>query len=241
MTIEILQLIEGARKATGLTVIIDVFRAFSTACYAFDRGAARIIPVGDLELAYELKKRNPELLLMGERKGRKQPGFDYGNSPAEIETADFTNRTIVQTTSAGTQGIAAARGAEQIVTGSFVNARAIVSYIKAAAVSGVSLVCMGSEARESSDEDTLCAEYIRDSLTGKTTDFEKIRARLRRYKSSAKFFDEKTTWAPERDFHLCLHLDRFSFVLVAKMSQDGLLYLQRVDVDSTVRQTDILP
>jgi 2-phosphosulfolactate phosphatase len=231
MQIDILQLIEGAREATGLTVIIDVFRAFSTACYTFAQGATRIIPVGDLDLAYELKEKNPEFLLLGEREGQRPPGFDYGNSPAEIEGVDFTGRTIVQTTSAGTQGIANAYHAEQIITGSFVNARAIVSYIRSKAPKRVSLVCMGQEAIEPSDEDTLCAKLISDSLIAISTDFEQIRTYLRKYQSAAKFFDPEKTWAPEHDFDLCLHLDRFSFVLVVKPGMDGLSCLQKVDVD----------
>ena len=72
MNIRILQLIEGAQQATGLTVIIDVFRAFSTACYVFGNGVERIIPVGNLELAYQLKRQHPEYLLIGERGG--EPG-----------------------------------------------------------------------------------------------------------------------------------------------------------------------
>jgi 2-phosphosulfolactate phosphatase len=231
MQIDILQLIEGAREATGLTVIIDVFRAFSTASYVFARGATSIIPVGDLDFAYELKEKNPELLLLGEREGQRPPGFDYGNSPAEIEAVDFTGRTIVQTTSAGTQGIANAYRAEQIITGSFVNAKAIVSYIRSKAPKRVCLVCMGQEAIEPSDEDTLCAKLISDSLIAISTDFEQIRTYLRKYRTAAKFFDPEKTWAPEHDFDLCLHLDRFSFVLVVKPGMDGLLCLQKVDVD----------
>jgi len=230
MHIDILHCIDGAREATGLTVIIDVFRAFSTACYAFARGATRIISVGDLDLAYALKEKNPKLVLLGERKGRMLPGFDYGNSPAEIEAVDFTNRTIVQTTSAGTQGIVNACKAHEIITGSFVNAQAIVSYIRSKAPQQVSLVCMGQEAIEPSDEDTLCAHFINDSLIGKATDFELIRTHLRKYRSAEKFFDPEKTWAPERDFDLCLDLGRFNFVLVAKAGMDGLLYLQKVDV-----------
>lgn len=57
MKIRILQLIEGAKKAQGLTVIIDVFRAFSQACYVFNNGVERIIPVGSLETAYGLKEK----------------------------------------------------------------------------------------------------------------------------------------------------------------------------------------
>lgn len=230
MNIEILHLLDGAKQATGLTVIIDVFRAFSTACYVFARGASRIIPVGDLDLAYELKKKNPEFLLLGERKGQRPPGFDYGNSPTEIEAVDFANRTIVQTTSAGTQGIANAVKADEIITGSFVNAQAIVSYVRLKAPKLVSLVCMGQDASEPSDEDTLCAKFIKDSLIGKATDFEQIRTHLREYRSAAKFFDPDKTWAPERDFDLCLDLGRFHFVLVIKKDIDGPLYLKKIDV-----------
>lgn len=230
MNIEILHLLDGARQSTGLTVIIDVFRAFSTACYVFARGASRIIPVGDLALAYSLKEKNPEFLLVGERQGQKPAGFDYGNSPTEIEAVDFTNRTVIQTTSAGTQGIANAHKADEIITGSFVNAVAIVSYIRSKDPRQVSLVCMGQEAGEPSDEDTLCAHFIKDSLAGKQTDFEVIRSHLRGYHSAAKFFDPGKPWAPERDFDLCLDLGRFYFVLVNRVDTEGHPYLQKIDV-----------
>jgi len=42
MKIEILQLLKGAKEAKGLTVIIDVFRAFSVACYVMDKNAKSI-------------------------------------------------------------------------------------------------------------------------------------------------------------------------------------------------------
>ena len=129
MQIDILDLIEGAKQARGLTVIIDVFRAFSTACYVVRNGASEIIPVGDVELAYQLKEENSDCVLMGERKGKILPGFDYGNSPTEIEAIDFSGKTIIQTTSAGTQGFANAKEADELISGSFVNAGAIVSYI----------------------------------------------------------------------------------------------------------------
>lgn len=96
LNIEILHLIEGAKQARGLTVIIDVFRAFSTAGYAVRNGAVGIIPVGDVDLAYQLKEENPDYVLMGERKGKRLPGFDFGNSPTEIQSVDFAGKTIIQ-------------------------------------------------------------------------------------------------------------------------------------------------
>nr|MBD3622499.1 2-phosphosulfolactate phosphatase [Sunxiuqinia sp.] len=62
MDIKIFQLLDGAKQAEGLTVIIDVFRAFSVACYAFDGGVSRIYPVGQIDLAYQIKLQNPEYL-----------------------------------------------------------------------------------------------------------------------------------------------------------------------------------
>ena len=130
MEIEVLHMIEGAKKARGIAVIIDVFRAFTVECYVMNNGAEKIIPVGSKELAYELKEKNKDFILTGERKGKILEGFDYGNSPTQVEKVDFTGKTIVHTTSAGTQGLDNAINADEIITGSLVNAKAIVEYIK---------------------------------------------------------------------------------------------------------------
>ena len=60
MEINILECIDGAKQAKGLTVIIDVFRAFSLECYLFQQGAERIIPIGDLDQAFALKAKHPD-------------------------------------------------------------------------------------------------------------------------------------------------------------------------------------
>ncbi|MDP2115736.1 MAG: 2-phosphosulfolactate phosphatase, partial [Bacteroidota bacterium] len=151
MDIEILQLLEGARKAQGLTVIIDVFRAFSTACYAIGNGIQRIYPVGDLQIAYKMKEQNPEFILVGERNEQKPEGFDFGNSPSQLLEANLIGKIMLHTTSSGTQGIANATGANEIITGSFVNAGAIVDYIRKQNPAKVSLVCMGYSCRYPTD------------------------------------------------------------------------------------------
>ena len=55
MDITVSSLIEGARRATGITVIIDVFRCFTTEAVAFEMGAEKIILVAEIEEAFELK------------------------------------------------------------------------------------------------------------------------------------------------------------------------------------------
>lgn len=229
MEIEILQLLDGARKAQGLTVIIDVFRAFSTACYAFDHGVRRIYPVGNLEKAYSLKQQNPDFILVGEREEQKPEGFDFGNSPSQLLTSHLDGKTMVHTTSSGTQGIANATQADEILTGSFVNAQAIINYIRKKNPEKVSLVCMGYSCRYPTDEDTLLAVYIKNELEGKPNDFQAMVEQIREGDGARFFAPEKQAWAPMADFDLCLSLNRFNFVLQVNREND-LNYLRKIDV-----------
>jgi 2-phosphosulfolactate phosphatase len=229
MEIKILQLVEGAKAATGLTVVIDVFRAFSLACYAFDRRAERIIPVGDIKIAYSLKESHPGYILMGERNENKLPGFDFGNSPAHILHENFKGKTLVHTTSAGTQGLVNVTNATEILTGSFVNAGAIVRYIRKSEPSVVSLVCMGYSALFPIEEDTFCAEYIKNELEGKANDFGEMK-KIIRAGSGARFFEaEKQAYSPSADFELCLDINRFDFIIKAS-KQDELLVLNKQNI-----------
>lgn len=229
MKIEILQLLDGAKNAQGLTVIIDVFRAFSTACYAFGNGVQRIYPVGDIQIAYQLKEQNPNYLLVGERNEQKPEGFDFGNSPSQLLTANLEGRTMVHTTSSGTQGIANATKADEIITGSFVNAQAIINYIRYKNPEIVSLVCMGYSCQYPTDEDTLLAIYIKNELEAVQNDFYAMVGQIRSGDGARFFAPEKQEWAPAADFDLCLSLNRFSFVLKVEQ-ENGLNYLNRIDV-----------
>ncbi|AZO96405.1 2-phosphosulfolactate phosphatase [Halocella sp. SP3-1] len=230
MEIRILQLIEGAKRARGLAVIIDVFRAFSTACYAFSRGVNRIIPVGDLELAYSLKEENIDYILMGERQGKILPGFDFGNSPTHILEADLTAKTVVHTTSAGTQGIVNAARADEIITASFVNAAAVIEYIRKKNPAVVSLVSMGNACEYEAEEDTLCAQYLKNALEGKPClTRSEIKETLQRYAGQRFFELASQSWSPENDFYLCTDLNRFNFVLKAEKKKEGYYQLQKAD------------
>lgn len=229
MNTRILQLVDGAKVATGLTVIIDVLRAFSTACYAMEKGIETIYPVGNIELAYALKEQHPEYILAGERNEQKPEGFDFGNSPSQLTAKKITAKSMVHTTSSGTQGIANATNADEIITGSFVNAGAIVRYIKKKQPENVSLVCMGYACQYPTSEDTLCAEYIKNELEGKDNNFEAVIQKIKE-SDGARFFEaEKQSWSPEADFHLCLSLNRFDFIL--KVEKEGKLnYLRKIEI-----------
>ena len=230
MRVEFHDFVAGARAARGSVVVIDVFRAFSTACYAVAAGA-RVVPVADVDAALALGARHPDWLLAGERHGRDLPGFHFGNSPARIAAAALAGRTLVHTTHAGTQGLTQAPAADEVLTGSLVNAAAIVRYLAQRKPALVSIVRMGREARERCAEDDLCAELLGARLAGRAFDIADVGARLRAAPAAAKFFDPAAPWAPEADFGLCVALDRFDFVLrLAPPDADGVRALERVDV-----------
>ncbi|MCQ2482070.1 MAG: 2-phosphosulfolactate phosphatase [Clostridia bacterium] len=162
MDIDIYRYIEGSKEARGLTVIIDVFRAFSLECYLFSWGAEKIYPAGTVDEAQILARRLAEdypdkkIITIGERQGIPLEGFTYGNSPSQIKVSitEFLENTIaVHTTSAGTQGIVNSINASEIITGSLVNARAVSEYIKRINPDKVSLVAMGNSGIKEAPED----------------------------------------------------------------------------------------
>ncbi|MCI8975597.1 MAG: 2-phosphosulfolactate phosphatase [Lachnospiraceae bacterium] len=217
-------LIEGAKKATGLTVIIDVFRAFSLECYLYNMGVSLIRPVGTIEEAFAFKKANPNYVLIGERKGRKCEGFDFGNSPSETAKHDLRGKTVIHTTSAGTQGIINAKEADEIITGSLVNAKAVARYIMENQPKEVSLVCMGNGGIAPAKEDELCAEYIRSILEGAELPDMDERVKRLRYEGGAHFFDRQNQDVfPEPDFWMCIEYNKFDFVLKIEKDEKGFL------------------
>ena len=231
MEIKLLHLLDGADQARGLTVVIDVFRAFSLEAYLFGRGAEKIYAVGSEDTAFHLKKEHPDYILVGERGGVIIPGFDYGNSPSQTEHADLKGKTVVHTTSAGTQGLihCGAAGADEILTGSLVNASAIASYIKRKNPEQVSLVCMGNSGIYPAPEDELCGRYIKSMLEGLPLDMGREIFNLTKEPSVFKFFDIK--WKdvfPVKDFIQCIEYDRFPFVLRAEKVSDDIFEISAI-------------
>ncbi|HEY6202982.1 MAG TPA: 2-phosphosulfolactate phosphatase [Candidatus Limnocylindria bacterium] len=224
MNVRVTRFITGAREATGHVVIVDVYRAFTTAAFCVAAGAREIVLVADHEQALAMKREDPSLFLTGEIGGRPIPGFDEGNSPSAIEHLDLTGRRVVQRTGAGTQGVNAARAARDIVLGSFVIAEATVRNLRRSA-DEVTVVAMGEAGARASDEDEACARYLAARLAGEPTDIAAVVASL--------WADEDPNWPdwfPRRDAELACQVDRFDFALpVAR--EGGLLVARPVRSD----------
>ena len=229
MKIEIYHLIDGAKQADGLTVIIDVFRAFSMECWLYALGAEEVRPVGSIEDTFAWRKKDPGCILVGERQGKKIDGCDLGNSPSSVDPAIIRGKRIIHTTSAGTQGIVNAAHAEEILTGSFVNAKAVAEYIRKKDPEKVSLVCMGKAGLEPAEEDELCARYLSALIKGE--EMPEIDRLLQALHTGGgrHFFDPALQEIyPEKDFHLCIRRDIFDFIIRVEKDADGFI-AKRID------------
>lgn len=143
----------------SIVVIIDVFRATSTIAAALFNGAKKVIPVDSVEHCIAMGK-NLNAITAGERDGKIIPGLQHGNSPAEYHREFVEGKTLVLTTTNGTKllHMTLAKGASDIVTGSFPNLSAVCKFL-ANANKNVVLGCSGWKDRFNL-EDTLFAGAI---------------------------------------------------------------------------------
>ena len=229
MEIRLGSLVRDAREAVGAVVIIDVFRAFTTAAIAFDRGATEIVLVAEIDEALELHRRGVGDLLMGEVGGARPDGFDFGNSPHEISQANVAGKTLVQSTRAGTVGVAAASKADTIFLGSFVVAQATVDAVSQEEPEIVSIIAMGDQGVVRSDEDEHCGIYLRNVLEGRQPGFNAVKELIMAGGATQKFFDKNQPQFHPEDVTLALEADRYDFAM--KMSrEDGLLVARKYQI-----------
>nr|WP_207199374.1 2-phosphosulfolactate phosphatase [Rhodoplanes elegans] len=213
-------MLEGARRATGTVVVIDVFRAFTTAAVLFSRGAEKIVMTETVDAAFALRDAGVGSLVIGEIDGVKVPGFDLGNSPFEASQREVEGRTIIQRTSAGTQGIVAALGgADRLYAGALVTApataRAVLAVATAPAVAParVSLVAMGRAGRERTDEDEICAIHLRNLLEGRPGAVAAVRDLILAGGQIAEFRDPEVAHMHPGDLDICLDIGRYDFAI----------------------------
>ena len=225
MEIRMGSLVRDAREAAGTAIIIDVFRAFTTAAIAFERGAAQITLVAEAEDALELHRGGVGDLLMGEVDGKRPDGFDFGNSPYEISRADVAGKSLVQSTRAGTVGVAAAVNADVIYLGSFVVAQATADAIRRQRPDVVSIVAMGDQGRVRSDEDEQCGLYLRNIIEGRRPDFGAVKSLIMAGGATQKFFDVQQPQYHPEDVELALEVDRYDFAM--RISRENGLLVAR--------------
>ncbi len=148
-----------------IVVVIDVLRATSAICAAFDNGIKSIIPVPTVEEAMEYKKKG--FLAGAERKGQIVEGFDFGNSPYSYMKEEFKGKEVVLSTTNGTKSIDVAKDADTVVIGSLLNLNVLCEWLEK---QDKNVLCLCSGWQDKFNlEDTICAGAISEHLlkTGK--------------------------------------------------------------------------
>ena len=222
MEIHVSSLLQGAKESSGISVVIDVLRCFTTEAIAFQRGAKKIILVSEIEEALDLKRQGLGSLLMGEVGGQRPEGFDYGNSPKDILDVDFRDRTIIQSTRAGTVGAVNASNSEVIYGGSLVVASATVAAIKAHDPKLVNLVAMGLEGKVRSDEDEQCALFLKNLLQGRQPDVGSVKNLILAGEEAQKYGNPLTPHWPKEDLDIALDIDSHNFAIRIQ-KEDGYM------------------
>jgi 2-phosphosulfolactate phosphatase len=221
-------LLAGAHQAEGVAVVIDVYRAFSSAALMVYLGAEKLVLLAEPEAVLALKEEKG-YLAVGEVGGRMVPGFDVGNSPCRILEAGrclFAGRSVAQRTSAGVTGaVAAARRANVVILGSYLTAAATARYIQSLSPSpkALTLVAMGLAGSEPTPEDEGCADYLHHLLKGRPYDHVATLQRIVEHESTRKFLRGDRDHYPAPDPVYCLQRDIFDFALVATLHGDQLV------------------
>ena len=214
-------LLAGIRDVSGAAIVVDTFRAFSTAAYLFDRGVSHVVLTETLDEARDRSRSIPGSILCGEESGRRPVDFGLGNSPVEVSNfSDLDSRVVVMRTSSGTRGVVAAlrAGAGPVYAASLVVAAATADATRTEA--SVTIVAAGLGGTAIADEDEETADLISRRLTGRPDD-PGMRERLG---SGAGALRLRTTpWIDPADLDLCLAVDRFAFALTARTEGDRVV------------------
>jgi len=208
----------------GMTVVVvDVLRATTAFCAAFESGVSSILPVTDLDELKQLKTKG--YLTAAERDGSKVMFADFGNSPIKFLDKNLTGKKLAYSTTNGTKAIETAQGAEELIIASFSNITAVNEYLLSRS-SDILILCAGWKLGISL-EDTVCAGNIANNLAiaGYKLNDASIMARrmwleseqdVRLYCSAGEHYDRLRKSGLTEDLEYCFRLDTITKVPVMK-------------------------
>jgi 2-phosphosulfolactate phosphatase len=147
-------------KTNYIVVLVDILRATTSICTAFENGVLRIIPVATLDEARNMKKEG--FLVASEQDGKKLDFADFGNSAFNFTRELIGGKTLVYCTTNGTRALSIARPAKRIAMGSFNNLTALSNWL-ATQHCNVVILCSGWK-NKFCLEDSIFAGALADKL-----------------------------------------------------------------------------
>jgi 2-phosphosulfolactate phosphatase len=211
--------IEGARRAKGTVVVIDVLRSFTVSAYALAGGARECRLVRTVAEAKALAERTPGSVLCAEEDALPVEGIPISNSPTAIRDADLRDRVLIQRSTAGTQAVAAV-DSDHLFAASLVVAGATAAACVATNPQTITLVASADH-----PEDHGCARYIESLIRGDRQNLDDLLQPLRASERYARALSGTWPGFPATDVELSLAADRFDFAMPVSRAEGYLRLL----------------
>jgi 2-phosphosulfolactate phosphatase len=231
---------------SDIHVVIDILRASSTMITLLASGASVVKTYQNFEKAFDeyAKNMSPEILLIGEREGKKIPNFHFGNSPVNIfaHRERIRNKTILFSTTNGTRLLEKLKSGKQVVVGSFLNVRTVVEAILKQKTEKIFLNCAGSRGIVSLEDVLFAGFFIRLLLSFgeniKLYDGAKMALAIWKYNREQFKSDEQTIRETagnsahakylkkigfEKDLDFCFSIDKFKLLAVYDQKMEGIV------------------
>lgn len=224
-------------------IMIDVLRASSVICSALFHKASKIIPVKNVDDAFELyNKTIRNALLCGERKSIKVDGFHLGNSPLEYKNEIVENKEIILTTSNGTRIFTKGNLATKRVIAGFVNFSIVLndffSYVSELKnnKNGLNLliICAGTNGLYSREDGVLAGKIIDSILLNYSNNFTycdsselvlnsylKNKDNLKEYLSNSNHANYLKSLNLQHDLEICFEEDLYPVLPV--VTENGII------------------
>jgi 2-phosphosulfolactate phosphatase len=202
--------VDGARRARGTVVVIDVLRAFTVSAYALAGGASECLLVATVAEARALQAKMPGSLICAEEEALPVPGIPISNSPTQIRATGLKDRVLIQRSSAGTTVISAVESAEELYAASLVVARATVEACLSRRPKTLTLVASADH-----PEDHACATYMEGLMRGEEPDIDLLLQPVRESERFQRAARGGWPGFPPSDLDLALAPDRFDFAMPA--------------------------
>ncbi|MFN4341034.1 MAG: 2-phosphosulfolactate phosphatase [Azonexus sp.] len=216
--------LQNQPAASGTAIVIDTLRSFTTAAVALSIGARAVYPVEGIAGAISLLGDLPGAVSIGAIGGGDPvEGFDFGNSPSQLQRADLRGKDVVMTTAAGVRGLQRFQRSRRLYAASLVCARATAEAIRAEGADEVCFVITGEWVDRDGDEDVACADYIEALLAGRACDPARFEQRVRDSDFGRRF--TAGTWPnlPLADLELAARADCFDFAMPVSRVGDRLV------------------
>lgn len=205
----------------NVTIVIDVFRAFSTACHILNHNPSQYFFAPYCHTADHLHHIYPNAILIGKPEIGSTLRYHAPNSPQRSRALSLESQVVIHRTQAGATGVidALTRPNELVLACGFTNALATAHLLQRLEIDQLTIRAMGHEATSPSIEDDVCADYLQALIDNAPFDptrhFDAIKK-----SSGAYFFSDDQAQYPKEDFEHCLSLNTFDFAIQAQSHGD---------------------